>query len=168
MQQQAAARTLDPDHARKLDAYWRAANYLSVGQIYLCDNPLLKEPLTLGGRPAGSPRVEHARGGGADTKFVEGCESCKPAWEAHQDARSAASAASSTLKFYGAELNKRRMELVVETTGFAGLGWEGAEFDKDVLLGTRGWLRSKGNSIEGGTSEIQLNIVAKRVLELPD
>jgi xylulose-5-phosphate/fructose-6-phosphate phosphoketolase len=38
---------LDADLAAKMDAYWRAANYLSVGQIYLCDNPLLKEPLTL-------------------------------------------------------------------------------------------------------------------------
>ncbi len=39
--------TLDPDLLYRLDAYWRAANYLSVGQIYLCDNPLLKEPLAL-------------------------------------------------------------------------------------------------------------------------
>src|SRR5437667_2951749 len=39
--------TLSPDLARKIDAYWRAANYLSVGQIYLFDNPLLKEPLEL-------------------------------------------------------------------------------------------------------------------------
>jgi xylulose-5-phosphate/fructose-6-phosphate phosphoketolase len=46
MQQQEKP-TLDPELARKVDAYWRAANYLSVGQIYLCDNPLLKEPLTL-------------------------------------------------------------------------------------------------------------------------
>jgi xylulose-5-phosphate/fructose-6-phosphate phosphoketolase len=38
---------LTADLLRKLDAYWRAANYLSVGQIYLHDNPLLKEPLTL-------------------------------------------------------------------------------------------------------------------------
>ena len=38
---------LDADLARKIDAYWRAANYLSVGQIYLCDNPLMKEPLKL-------------------------------------------------------------------------------------------------------------------------
>jgi len=37
---------LTPEELRKLDAYWRAANYLSVGQIYLYDNPLLKEPLT--------------------------------------------------------------------------------------------------------------------------
>ena len=40
------ARTLSPELLRKLDAYWRAANYLSVGQIYLYDNPLLREPLT--------------------------------------------------------------------------------------------------------------------------
>ena len=47
MQPQTGAPALDPDLARKVDAYWRAANYLSVGQIYLCDNPLLKEPLKL-------------------------------------------------------------------------------------------------------------------------
>jgi xylulose-5-phosphate/fructose-6-phosphate phosphoketolase len=38
---------LSPEELRKIDAYWRAANYLSVGQIYLFDNPLLREPLTL-------------------------------------------------------------------------------------------------------------------------
>ena len=36
---------LSPEMLRKMDAYWRAANYLSVGQIYLYDNPLLKKPL---------------------------------------------------------------------------------------------------------------------------
>jgi xylulose-5-phosphate/fructose-6-phosphate phosphoketolase len=39
--------TLNPEQLRKIDAYWRAANYLSVGQIYLLDNPLLQEPLEL-------------------------------------------------------------------------------------------------------------------------
>ncbi|MEJ2567037.1 MAG: phosphoketolase, partial [Gammaproteobacteria bacterium] len=39
--------TLTPELLHKIDAYWRAANYLSVGQIYLYDNPLLKRPLTL-------------------------------------------------------------------------------------------------------------------------
>lgn len=39
--------TLTPELLRKIDAYWRASNYLSVGQIYLCDNPLLKRPLKL-------------------------------------------------------------------------------------------------------------------------
>ena len=40
-------KTLTPELLHKMDAYWRAANYLSVGQIYLYDNPLLKRPLTL-------------------------------------------------------------------------------------------------------------------------
>jgi alkylation response protein AidB-like acyl-CoA dehydrogenase len=48
------------------------------------------------------------------------------------------------------------------------LGWEGEGFDGDDLRATRDWLRTRGNSIEGGTSEIQLNIIAKRVLGLPD
>jgi phosphoketolase len=39
--------TLTPQELQKIDAYWRAANYLSAGQIYLCDNPLLREPLAL-------------------------------------------------------------------------------------------------------------------------
>ena len=39
--------TLTPEQLRKMNAYWRAANYVSVGQIYLYANPLLKEPLTL-------------------------------------------------------------------------------------------------------------------------
>lgn len=39
--------TLSPELLQKMDAYWRAANYLSVGQIYLYDNPLLREPLKL-------------------------------------------------------------------------------------------------------------------------
>lgn len=48
------------------------------------------------------------------------------------------------------------------------VGWEGEGFDEEELTQTRAWLRSRGNSIEGGTSEIQLNIIAKRVLQLPD
>ena len=52
--------------------------------------------------------------------------------------------------------------------GSQGLGWEGEGFEEEELLVTREWLRSKANSIEGGTSEIQLNVIAKRVLGLPD
>jgi alkylation response protein AidB-like acyl-CoA dehydrogenase len=71
-------------------------------------------------------------------------------------------------KLYGTELNKRRAELAVELAGAAALGWEGEGFSEDEIALTRGWLRSKGNSIEGGTSEVQLNVIAKRVLALPD
>jgi alkylation response protein AidB-like acyl-CoA dehydrogenase len=75
---------------------------------------------------------------------------------------------TSMFKYYGTELNKRRRELMVAMAGAKGLGWEGEGFTPDQLQVTRDWLRSKGNSIEGGTSEIQLNIIAKRVLGLPD
>lgn len=77
-------------------------------------------------------------------------------------------ASSSMLKNYGCELNKRRYELLMRALGSQGLGWEGDGFDADELQITREWLRSKANSIEGGTSEVQLNVIAKRVLGLPD
>ncbi len=77
-------------------------------------------------------------------------------------------ATSSMLKNYGCELNKRRYELLLRAIGSQGLGWEGEGFNPEELQVTREWLRSKANSIEGGTSEVQLNIIAKRVLGLPD
>jgi len=75
---------------------------------------------------------------------------------------------SSLFKVYATELNKDRHELMVRIAGAQGLGWEGPGYDEDEIALTRAWLRSRGNSIEGGTSEIQLNIIAKRVLGLPD
>jgi acyl-CoA dehydrogenase len=75
---------------------------------------------------------------------------------------------SSILKIAGTELNQRRQELLVALRGPQALGWEGAGFEAEELSGTRDWLRSRGNSIEGGTSEVQLNIIAKQVLGLPD
>ncbi len=74
-------------------------------------------------------------------------------------------AASSMFKYYGTELNKRRFELLMAINGSDAMVWEGGESRSGYLPKT--WLRSKGNSIEGGTSEIQLNIVAKRILRLP-
>ena len=77
-------------------------------------------------------------------------------------------AADSMLKYSGTEVNKRRFELLLDVMGTQALGWEGEGFDSKELAVTRSWLRSKGNSIEGGTSEVQLNVIAKRVLGLPD
>jgi alkylation response protein AidB-like acyl-CoA dehydrogenase len=77
-------------------------------------------------------------------------------------------AASAMFKYYGTEVNKRRFELLLEVLGTQALGWEGEGFESKELAVTRSWLRSKGNSIEGGTSEVQLNVIAKRVLGLPD
>jgi alkylation response protein AidB-like acyl-CoA dehydrogenase len=80
-------------------------------------------------------------------------------------ARQAHGAFSSALKYYGAELNKRRQELIMAALGSDGLEWEGAASNDGEAA--RDWLRSKANSIEGGTSEVQLNVIAKRILELP-
>jgi alkylation response protein AidB-like acyl-CoA dehydrogenase len=77
-------------------------------------------------------------------------------------------ALSSFFKYYGTEQNKSRYELMLATMGTRALGWSGAGFTPAELDTTRAWLRSKANSIEGGTSEVQLNILAKRVLDLPE
>ncbi len=80
-------------------------------------------------------------------------------------AKQAHPAMSSMLKYYGAELNKRRWELMAAAGGIDALEWESERSEHGKTART--WLRSKGNSIEGGTSEVQLNVIAKRILELP-
>ena len=77
-------------------------------------------------------------------------------------------ATTSIVKYAVAKMNQERRELGVEAMGFGGLGWEGEGFEEDALAETRQWLRAKGNSIEGGTSEINLNVLSKRVLNLPE
>jgi alkylation response protein AidB-like acyl-CoA dehydrogenase len=74
-----------------------------------------------------------------------------------------AGASSSILKMYGTELNKRRQELFMAIGSTDALNFDTDE--KGALV--RNWLRSKANSIEGGTTEVQLNIIAKRILGLP-
>ena len=71
----------------------------------------------------------------------------------------------SMMKYAGTELNKRRNELIVAAGGSDALEWE-SERSKNGKA-ARDWLRSKANSIEGGTSEVQLGIVAKHILRLP-
>mgnify|MGYP000961316279 CR=1 FL=1 len=75
---------------------------------------------------------------------------------------------ASMFKVAGATLNQERCELMVEAAGNRAFGWAGEDYTPEELGVTRGWLRSKGNSIEGGTTEVNLNVVAKRVLGLRD
>jgi acyl-CoA dehydrogenase len=75
---------------------------------------------------------------------------------------------SSIFKLVGTELNQRRRDLAVHIAGPQSLGWSGPGFSDDEQKLARDWLRSRANTIEGGTSEIQLNIIAKRVLGLPE
>jgi acyl-CoA dehydrogenase len=86
---------------------------------------------------------------------------------ARDEAQAGASlgAYASMFKYYGTELNMRRWELLMAIGGYDALAWEGGDGDAESTA--QHWLRSKGNSIEGGTSEIQLNIVAKHILGLP-
>ncbi|WGM38951.1 acyl-CoA dehydrogenase family protein [Caulobacter sp. NIBR1757] len=78
------------------------------------------------------------------------------------------SAATSIIKYAAAKLNQERTELLVESLGLQGLGWEGEGFSNEELGSIRAMLRAKANSIEGGTSEVNLNVIAKRVLGLLD
>jgi alkylation response protein AidB-like acyl-CoA dehydrogenase len=58
--------------------------------------------------------------------------------------------------------------LIVEMMGSQGLGWTGDHYAAPEIGAVRGWLRAKANSIEGGSSEVNLNVISKRVLGLPD
>ncbi len=87
---------------------------------------------------------------------------------AEESGRTGPSATSSITKAVGAQHNKDKHELMLEIMGQAALGWDGAGFSEEEIAICHNWLRSKGNSIEGGTSEIQINIVARQVLGLPD
>jgi len=75
---------------------------------------------------------------------------------------------ASMFKVAAATLNQKKTELMLEALGNRGLGWSGDGFSKNELKVTRDWLRAKGNSIEGGTTEVNLNVIAKRVLGLRD
>ncbi|MBN09077.1 MAG: acyl-CoA dehydrogenase [Flavobacteriaceae bacterium] len=76
-----------------------------------------------------------------------------------------ASQLSSFFKYYGTELNIKREELLIQIGGNNSLVWTPTEENDGNAA--RKFCRSKGNTIEGGTSEIQLNIIAKRILNLP-
>ncbi len=69
------------------------------------------------------------------------------------------------MKYVGTELNKRRHELMMATGGSRSLEWESEETHEGKP--SRDWLRTKANSIEGGTSEVMLNVISKRILDLP-
>ena len=77
-------------------------------------------------------------------------------------------AATSIFKYVEAELVKAQLEIQLRIRGTQGLGWEGDNFSAREISMGRLWLESKAISIAGGSNEIQLNIIAKRVLGLPD
>ena len=77
-------------------------------------------------------------------------------------------AATSIFKLFGSTLAQDRQELVMRMMGTQGVGWEGDTFSANEIGAARSWLASKAVTIYGGTNEVQANIIAKRVLGLPD
>jgi len=75
---------------------------------------------------------------------------------------------TSIFKLVGANVMRRRNELNSQLMGHQGVGWEGECFSEEELQVTRSWLSSRASTIYGGTNEIQRNIIAKRVLNLPE
>jgi alkylation response protein AidB-like acyl-CoA dehydrogenase len=78
------------------------------------------------------------------------------------------SAATSIMKNVGARITQERAELSIEIMGMAGLGWEGEGFSAEELTQTRTWLWGKAVSIYGGSTEIQNNVISKRILGMLD
>ena len=76
--------------------------------------------------------------------------------------------ASSAVKLIGALNEQEANEILLSALGSRGVGWDGDGFSEDEIEATRDWLRQKALTIAGGTKEVQLNILAKRVLGLPD
>ncbi len=87
---------------------------------------------------------------------------------AEQKTPGAATFATSTFKYLSTKLESAGLDTTVALMGSQGMGWEGDDFAEDELAATRKMLLSKGFLIAGGSSEVQLNIIAKRVLGLPD
>jgi alkylation response protein AidB-like acyl-CoA dehydrogenase len=75
---------------------------------------------------------------------------------------------ASMSKYYWSELGKREQDIAIQVLGSRGLGWSGEGFEDAEIARTRRWLITRADSIWGGTSEIQRNIIAKRVLLIPE
>lgn len=88
--------------------------------------------------------------------------------QAESKAAGGVSEVSSILKTVGTRLGQERAELLIEMMGMQGLGWEGEGFSEAELTHVRAWLFGKATTIYGGSTEIQNNVVAKRILGMLD
>ena len=83
-------------------------------------------------------------------------------------ARKNVSGLMSIMKLVHSEQEKDKFEVLADVLGHRALGWEGEGFEPQELAITKAWLGSFAQTIAGGSSEVQLNVIAKRVLELPE
>ncbi|MDE0885409.1 MAG: acyl-CoA dehydrogenase family protein [Myxococcota bacterium] len=71
-------------------------------------------------------------------------------------------------KYRWANMVKNEQDLAMAAMGAQGLGWSGPGFEDTQLERTRAWLTTRADSIWGGTNEVQMNVIAKRVLKMPE
>ncbi|WP_286164443.1 acyl-CoA dehydrogenase family protein [Azoarcus sp. DN11] len=83
-------------------------------------------------------------------------------------ARQDVSGLMAIMKLVHSEQEKDKLEVLLDVMGHRALGWEDEAFDESELALTRAWLGSFAQTIAGGSSEVQLNVIAKRVLGLPE
>ncbi|WP_370402596.1 acyl-CoA dehydrogenase family protein [Sulfitobacter sp. JB4-11] len=147
---------------------WDVAKYLLTHEREMISGSGM---LQAGGRPLGAVLAE-SDGALADATLRAAAMRCEVdalamglTLERYRDMAEAgqgAGDASAMLKYLGTELNKQRHELMMAAGGSDALEWDGP------LSGRPSdWLRTKANSIEGGTSEVMLSIISRRVLGLP-
>ena len=72
------------------------------------------------------------------------------------------------MKLVHSEQERDKFEILLDALGYHALGWEGDAFSGEELAITKAWLNGFAMTIAGGASEVQLNVIAKRVLGLPD
>ncbi|MNQ80375.1 hypothetical protein D3C85_953510 [compost metagenome] len=77
------------------------------------------------------------------------------------------SATMAIMKLVHTEQERDKFEILLDALGYRALGWQDDSFSEQELAITRGWLNSYALTISGGSSEVQLNVIAKRVLNLP-
>ncbi len=123
------------------------ARHIGVNESGQMDDPVLRAQIALFD-------VDALAFGAVSEKFMDEAKAGK----AHP-------AQPNMLKYVGTELNKDRNELIMAAGGSYALEWESEASGGGGAA--RGWLRTKANSIEGGTSEVMLNVIAKRILALP-
>jgi alkylation response protein AidB-like acyl-CoA dehydrogenase len=74
----------------------------------------------------------------------------------------------SIMKLVHTEQEKTKFELLLDAMGYRALGWEDDNFTDQEQAVNRAWLNSFSQTIAGGSSEVQLNVIAKRILQLPE
>jgi alkylation response protein AidB-like acyl-CoA dehydrogenase len=99
---------------------------------------------------------------------VQSLTVARTAAEAASGSTAGPHSAASVLKNAATDVLQIRQEMLVELMGYRGLGWAGEPFDPDEVEAVRTWLLGRSASILGGSREIQNNIIAKRILGLPD